>query len=72
MGRKNLYKVLVLEYIRQFHSDYGYGPSFREIAAAVGSTSVSVIQVNCQRLRAEGLIRFEDRKQRTIRPVEGK
>lgn len=59
----------VLAFIRIYHAEHGYGPSHKEIAAAVGLASTSTVSHHLHRLRDEGLVTWTEGLQRTLRPV---
>ncbi len=59
-----------LEFIKKFVKEKNYSPSVREICAALGFKSTASVQNYLERLRAEGKIRREYSKNRTIYLVE--
>src|SRR3954469_19192889 len=47
----------MLVFIRDFVEEHGYPPSIRDIGAAVGISSTSVVDYNLRVLEREGLLR---------------
>ena len=56
----------VLAAIEAHLTQHGYAPTMRELCAATGITSISVISYHLHQLRAQGLISFKDGLPRTI------
>lgn len=56
----------ILRYISAFISDHGYGPSVREICAAVGLGSTATVHYHLRALKEQGLIVMEAGKKRAI------
>lgn len=59
----------VLRYIQQFVAGHGYGPTVREIQAALELSSTSVVQYHLDRLERQWLITREPGLARTIHPA---
>ena len=57
----------ILEMIRQFSAEFGYPPSIREIGAAVGISSTSVVSYNLQVLERKGFLSRESFISRGLR-----
>lgn len=49
-------KLIALEFIKRKLADFGHGPSYREIAAAIGGASNSRVHAIVRRLEQEKLI----------------
>lgn len=60
---------LVLDAVQAYWAEHGYGPTVRDIAAAVGRTSPASVHRILTILRAEGKIAWNPQQPRTIRPV---
>lgn len=60
----------MIEFISDFSSEYGYPPSIREIGAAVGISSTSVVNYNLNRLVEEGYLNRDQNVSRGIRLTE--
>jgi repressor LexA len=60
----------MLEFIQRFGDDSGYPPSIREIGAAVGISSTSVVNYNLNRLVEEGYLDRDQNVSRGIRLTE--
>ena len=56
----------ILFFIGDFHKWNGYSPSFDEIREALGFASKSPIHYHMKRLRADGLIDYQDGQPRTV------
>ena len=56
----------VLAAIEAHLTQHGYAPTVRELCAATGITSTSVVAYHLAQLRAQGLISFVDGLPRTI------
>lgn len=59
-------KKSMLRFIHKHLINYGYAPSVREIQAACGISSTSVVAYNLQALQDMGLIAVGDNKARSI------
>ncbi len=57
----------ILDYIQDFSTDNGYPPSIRQIGAAVGISSTSVVNYNLNRLVEEGFLDRDKNVSRGIR-----
>ncbi len=57
----------ILDYIQDFTTDNGYPPSIRQIGAAVGISSTSVVNYNLNRLVEEGFLDRDKNVSRGIR-----
>lgn len=55
-----------LEVIKKFIKENGYSPTIREIGKELELSSPATIYTMLCRMRARGLIDFQDNKQRTI------
>lgn len=60
----------MIEFIQSFSTDSGYPPSIREIGAAVGISSTSVVNYNLNRLVEEGYLSRDQNVSRGIRLTE--
>lgn len=60
----------MIEFISEFSSENGYPPSIREIGAAVGISSTSVVNYNLNRLVEEGYLNRDQNVSRGIRLTE--
>lgn len=56
----------ILDFLRAFIDENGYSPSFEEICAAFGYTSLATVHEHLTNLAAKGYIRKEDRASRSI------
>jgi repressor LexA len=61
----------VFEFIRDFRASKGYCCTVREVAQAVGSPNVTGAMCHLWPLRRKGWVTWENRQNRTIRPVGG-
>lgn len=59
----------LFEFIKQFISQHGYGPSYREIMRALDYKSVSTVAVHVEGLIARGLLRKKDNSARSLEVV---
>ncbi len=60
----------ILEYIREYCSTNGYGPTMREIADAVGVASKNTVAYHVRQLEAQGhIMRRAPRRHRSIIPA---
>ena len=48
---------MILSFINEYVDDHGYPPSIREIGAAAGISSTSVVDYNLRALERDGLLR---------------
>jgi repressor LexA len=60
----------ILQYIKAFIAAQGYSPSVREIVAATGMSTTSLVAHHLGVLGREGFISMEPRKSRTIRVLK--
>jgi repressor LexA len=56
----------VITFIRDFISDHGFAPTYREIAAGVTMPSTATVKRALDRLQAAGLVARDPGRQRTI------
>ncbi len=63
----NRNQAACLAYITAYWGEYGIGPTYQEIADAVGATTKSIIHRSVQRLQEIGFITTVPRKSRAIR-----
>lgn len=61
---------IVLNYIREFVQKNGYGPLYSEIREACGLASSSHVRYCVLRLAEAGLVTYEYKSPRSIRPRE--
>lgn len=66
MARTSTKQQEILDFLRQFIGQYGYGPSVREICAAVGLKSTASVHYHLGELKRQGLIEMDGGKNRTI------
>jgi SOS-response transcriptional repressor LexA len=59
----------IVEFVRAFREDNGYGPSFTEIAAGTGLKSVSSVHHHLRILVHQGRIAYRPNLPRTIHVV---
>ncbi len=59
----------LLEYIDEFISTNGYGPTYREVMSALGYKSVSTVAVHVDGLIAKGYLRKRDKSARSLEVV---
>lgn len=59
----------LLEYLRGFISTHGYGPSYREVQAALGYKSVSTVATHIEGLILAGKLRKKDNSARSLEIV---
>lgn len=57
----------LLGYIREYVTENGYPPSYREMCAAVGVSSTRSVSRYLEQLRDEGLVDWTPGKRRTLR-----
>lgn len=60
----------MLDFIRRYRREHGYPPTLREIGAAVGISSTSVVNYNLERLEAMGLLVRHPETSRGLRLLE--
>jgi repressor LexA len=60
----------MLDFIRRYQREHGYPPTLREIGAAVGISSTSVVNYNLERLEALGFLVRNRETSRGLRLVE--
>lgn len=60
----------ILEIIKEFIVKNGYSPSIKELCKLYGCSSAATMPYHLRNLRKLGVIDFQDRKTRTIRPKE--
>jgi repressor LexA len=60
---------VLLEFVDQFIKAHDYGPSYREISAALGYKSVSTVAVHIEALIAKGLLERKDNSARSLQVV---
>lgn len=71
MGYRNLYAESdILDFIRSFWTDNGYGPSIRDIGDAMGHNSTNVTRHWLKKLRDKNRITWEPKTARSIREVQ--
>ncbi len=61
----------MLDFIRRYWKEHGYPPTLREIGAAVGISSTSVVNYNLERLEAMGFLVRHRETSRGLRLIEG-
>lgn len=69
MAPKKVSDERILEFIDRFTDEYGYPPTFTEIAEGVGLSAPSAVSYRLYKLRGEGVINFKSRVARTVRRV---
>jgi repressor LexA len=67
--RKPERRAEVLAFVRAFHDERGYGPTYREIATEIG-LAVSTVQSHVRQLLEAGELTSEPHLPRTLRPTE--
>lgn len=60
----------ILQFIILYREEWGFGPSIREIARAVGVTSPTTVAQHLDQLERNGLITREEHKWRSIMATE--
>lgn len=60
----------IVEFVRAFHAEHGFGPSLIEITRGVGLKSKSAVHHHLDRLQTQGRIEWTPRKARSIRIPE--
>lgn len=61
----------LLTYIENFITEHGYSPSYREIMAGTGYTSVATVALHVNNLITRGHLRKRDRSARSLEVVHG-
>jgi SOS-response transcriptional repressor LexA len=61
--------VDLLMFVARFHASHGWGPSHREITAAMGWESTSTSFAALARLRRAGMVTWEPGIPRSLRPL---
>ena len=56
----------ILRYVKEFWTEHGYAPSFRDIQAGCGLSSLSVVTWNVEKLERRGVIEREPGIARSI------
>lgn len=56
----------ILNFLAEWQATHAYPPSTREIMAATGTSSQSVVIYNLRVLRGRGLVTFKDEEARTL------
>lgn len=59
----------LLEFIREFIDQHGYGPSYREIMTGLGYKSVSTVAVHVDGVIAKGYLQKKGRSARSLELV---
>lgn len=57
--------------IRGYYDEHGYAPSVRDLMTRTGMSSTSVVTYWLRKLRADGLVDYEDRVPRSIHVTGG-
>ncbi len=60
----------ILAYLKSFHAERGYYPTYSEIAVGVGLKSVNGVRQHLFRMQDGGVIQLDPRVARSIRIVE--
>lgn len=60
----------ILDFIQEFSGEYGYAPSYREIAQHFNLSSTATIHEHVQSLKAKGYLDAEDGTPRSLEVVE--
>ncbi|HEY0965740.1 MAG TPA: hypothetical protein VGE13_04660 [Candidatus Saccharimonadales bacterium] len=60
---------LLLEFVDEFIKEHDYGPSYREIMAALGYKSVSTVAVHVEALITKGFLERSDNSARSLSVV---
>lgn len=60
----------LLDYIRQFHDEYGYAPTFREIMEGLNYSSVATVAQHVENLFAKGFLQKRNNEARSIQLVD--
>jgi repressor LexA len=63
--QRKIYKV-----IKEYIEDYGYSPTYREIADLAYLNSPATIHHHMKKLKEEGYIDFEPKRNRTVRIIK--
>ena len=67
MPRTSTKQQEILEFLQEYCAEYGYAPSTREIAQAVGLRSTASVHYHMQELSRRGLIEMDGGKMRAVR-----
>ena len=67
MPRTSTKQQEILDFLRQYCAEYGFAPSTREIAQAVGLRSTASVHYHMQELARRGLIEMDGSKMRAVR-----
>lgn len=59
----------IVEFVASYHRAHGYGPSLRDVAAAVGLATASAVSYPVQVLVIEGRLAMDPGVARSLRPV---
>ena len=59
----------MLDFIRQYRSKNGYSPSYRDISDGLG-ISIATVTFHLHKMRAAGMIQFNDKISRSITTVD--
>jgi SOS-response transcriptional repressor LexA len=59
----------LLDYVDMFIKEHGYGPSYREVMAALGYKSVSTVAIHINGLIEKGFVRKRDNSARSLEVV---
>lgn len=62
----------IMKFIRAYRAEYGNSPSMQEIADGVGFSTKSSVTRHVAILAAEGLLEYNPRKYRSVRPIPQK
>ncbi len=60
----------ILDYIRSFHDEYGYAPTFREIMDGLSYSSVATISQHVDNLAAKGFLQKRNNEARSIQLID--
>lgn len=60
----------ILQFVRDFYRDHGYGPAYREIAEAVGLASTSSVAYQVRQLEKKGCLTRDPRRPHTVLPAD--
>jgi repressor LexA len=59
-------RLQILNFVRSYSATYGWAPSYREIAAAIGVTSLETVHRQLALMSRDGLIKHEPSLSRAI------
>ena len=62
----------MLEFIKEFYLEHGYGPSYRELCSETGLKTTSAVMYHLLIMREDGDITYDDRTPRSIVPTAAK